>query len=64
MIQPRFDAQSLCTLHSDCAKQSTHEKCGVWMADLLENAASQLQAVEQVFFAVLKGVLQFTLVFN
>ena len=50
LIQPSFDAQSLCTLHSDCAKQSTHEKGGVWMAAWLEHAASQLQAVEQVFF--------------
>ena len=50
LIQPSFDAQSLCTLQSDCTKQSTHEKDGVWMAAWLEHAASQLQEVEQVLF--------------
>ena len=52
LIQPSFDSQSLFTLHSDCAKQSTYEKAGVWMEAWLEHAASQLQAVEQVFFEV------------
>ncbi|KNZ54699.1 hypothetical protein VP01_287g2 [Puccinia sorghi] len=31
VIQPSFDAQSLCRLHSDCAKTSTHAK--MWSLD-------------------------------
>ncbi|KNZ51407.1 hypothetical protein VP01_396g1 [Puccinia sorghi] len=44
VIQPSFDAQSLCILH-------------IWMADWLEHAACQLQAAEQLFFAVLTFIL-------
>ena len=48
LIQPSLDAQSLCTLHSDCAKKSTH--ANIWSLDGLEHAECQLQAVDQVFF--------------
>ena len=53
LIQPSLDAQSLCTLHSDCAKNLHMQTCGVWMAAWLEHSECQLQAVDQVFFAVL-----------
>ena len=31
LIQPSLDAQSLCTLHSDCAKKSTY--ANMWSLD-------------------------------
>ena len=53
VIQQSFDAQSLCILHSDCAKNLHMQTGGVWMAAWLEHAACQLQEVDWVFLAVM-----------
>ncbi|KNZ62301.1 hypothetical protein VP01_1288g3 [Puccinia sorghi] len=47
-------SSTACTLmHSHCTKTPTRQTCGVWMTAWLEHAACQLQAVDQVFFAVM-----------
>ena len=52
-------------MHSHCAhftvnvaKNLHMQTCGVWMAAWLEHAECQLQAVDQVFFAVVDSRFQ------
>ncbi|KNZ55393.1 uncharacterized protein VP01_2695g1 [Puccinia sorghi] len=52
LTQPSFDAQSLCILHSDCAKTSTHAKRWSLNDSLAGACCMSTAGVEQVFFVV------------